>query len=103
MRRENLAQSSSMEDEIQTKLQKSSNVLLQEEQVAHFRTNLQKLQLNEEMVQAEKSAAEVREDSKIRIKKFVVSNEYAIQSVKDKTVSGACSFFNYFALYADIR
>lgn len=89
MRRENLAQSSSMEDEIQTKLQKSSNVLLQEEQVAHFRTNLQKLQLNEEMVQAEKSAAEVREDSKIRIKKFVVSNEYAIQSVKDKTATDA--------------
>jgi len=91
IREEDAIRSARMEDEIQSMLQKSSDNLLQEDQSRLLRSNLQEVQLNDEMSQAKKSATEVSEESRVRIQKFIARKEYEIQSVQDMTAAGAAA------------
>lgn len=88
---EDAVRSTHMEDEIQAMIQRSRDNLQQEDQAALLRTNLQKVQLNDEMSQAKKSATEVREESGVRIQKFIARKEYEVQSVQDMTTAAAAS------------
>lgn len=91
VREEDAMRSARMEDEIQAMLQKSSDNLRHEDQSALLRSNLQEVQLNDEMSQAKKSATEVTEESRVFIKKCIARKEYAIQGVQDMAAAGAAA------------
>jgi len=77
----------SMQDEINTMMKRSSENKLLEDQAILSRINRQQVQLNDDMSRLQKSATEVREESRISIQKAFARNEYEIQQINDKTVS----------------
>ena len=86
---EDAARGAYWDDEIKAMLQRSRNNMQQENQAALLKTNLQRVQLNDEKSQTKKSVAEVREESRLRIIKFTARKDYEVQNVKDTAVSGS--------------
>jgi len=83
--RKDTMRSTQMEEDIQTRLQTLREEREQEAQIGFGEITREKTKLNDEISQARKSEAQIREESRVRIENFNAQNDYEIQRVKDAT------------------
>ena len=79
-------QNTRMEEEIQTLMQSFEEQRLQEESAGEEQINEEKVKLNDDIAEAEKAVAAIREESNARIHKLIAENSLEKQRIINRKV-----------------